>query len=143
MVICVPLLTLELLAGLVIATTGDALAVTEIVIGDEVVTPLSLSVALTVIVCDPPAAFDHAKLYGAVRSSPSFVVPLKNSTFLIDPSASVAVAEMVICVPLLTLELLAGVVMETAGSVLDVTSIVIADDVVTAFSLSVALAVIV
>ena len=32
------------------------------------------------------------KLYGAVVSSPSFVVPLKNSTFVTVPSASEAIA---------------------------------------------------
>ena len=103
-----------------------------------------MSVALAVSECVPEGAFAHAKLYGFVVSSPSLVVPLKNSTFVIDPFVSEAVAVIVTVAPLLNVALLAGAVILTAGGLLEVlTTIDIDDDVAMAFLSSVALAVIV
>ena len=56
----------------------------------------ALSVALAVIACAPNPASTHSKLYGAVGSSPIFVVPSKNSTNVIVPSKSLAAAVIVI-----------------------------------------------
>jgi hypothetical protein len=124
-------------------TTGASFTMTDIETGDDVVVPLSLSVALAVMVWAPGAAFRHEKVYGLVRSSPSFVFPLKNSTLVMDPFASVAVATILIATPPGKTVLSAGLVMETTGGVFDVTEIVTGDDVVTLLSLSVALTVIV
>ena len=71
------------------------------------------------------------------------VVPSKNSTFVTVPLASDAVAEIVIEFPSANCALFNGAVIDTTGRVfvLVVTVIVTADDVVTRFPLSVALAV--
>lgn len=73
-------------------------------------------------------------------SSPNLLEPLKNSTFEILPSASDAVALIVIVDPALKDELLAGAVILTMGGVFAVTEIATEDDVVAAPVLSVALA---
>ena len=91
--------------------------------------------------CVPTAALVHAKEYGLLRSSPSFVVPLKNSTLVTVPLASAAVAVIEIEVPTVTRALFAGAVIATVGAVLAVTVMFIAVDVVVALELSVALAV--
>src|SRR5688572_30877173 len=98
-------------------TFGVVFAVTVTLTGADVVTALALSVALAVNVCVPAGALFQAKLYGLLVSSPNFVVPLKNSTLTIVPSASVAFALIVIAVPCATELLLAGAVMETPGGV--------------------------
>ncbi len=89
-------------------------------------------------------ALVHAKLYGLLVSSPILAVPLKNSTLVIDPLASEAVAVIVIVAPLLKVALFAGPVTLTAGGLFEVlTTIAIDAEVVMAFLSSVAFAVIV
>ena len=92
--------------------TGGVLELLTVIVirCDVVVAPL-LSVALAVIVYVPAATLFQTKLCGAERSSPSFVVPLKNSTLLTEPSASAALALMVIAFPATNVALLAGLVM--------------------------------
>ena len=82
-------------AGEVMLTDGAALAATLTVI----VTTLLVVTAPEVVggaggerVAFRPPTLLQVKEYGAVVSSPSFVVPLKNSTFVTVPSASEAVA---------------------------------------------------
>src|SRR6188474_3370938 len=91
-----------LAAGLVSVTTGGMLgALTVMLTAPEVVAAPWSSVAFAVIEKVPAGAFPQAKLYGVLVSSPSFAVPLKNSTFTIDPLVSLAFAVMVIVAPLL------------------------------------------
>ena len=75
--------------------TNEALAfvlATMICAGGDVPVAPPLVVAFAVKTYVPAGAFDHVKLYGAVRSSPSLVVPRKNSTLVIDPVGVLAVA---------------------------------------------------
>src|SRR5512132_395666 len=74
------------------AVGGVLLALTVIVDAALVVVAPRLSVARAVSVYVPAATLPQVKLYGAVVSSPSFAAPLKNSTFVTEPSASDAVA---------------------------------------------------
>ena len=60
---------------------------TVIAMAALVVVPPALSVALAVRVYAPAVTLGHDKLYGAALSSPSFVVPWKNSTSVIVPVA--------------------------------------------------------
>ena len=119
--------------GAVISTTGGLLVLTEIATAVDVEILLSLSVALAVRLWLPTAALPQIKLYGLVRSSPNFVVPLKNSTFVIVPLASVAVAVIVIGAPMVNCELLAGPVIATTGLATLATVITTAVDVVVLF----------
>ena len=79
------------------------------------------------------------KLNGAEVSVLSRVVPWKNSTLLMVPSASLAVALIVMLAGAVNTVLFDGLVMLTVGRVFEIT--VIALEVVTALLLSVALAV--
>ncbi len=81
------------------------------------------------------------KLYGAKVSVKSSVVPWKNSTLLMVPSESLAVASMVMLAGAVNTALFAGFEMLTVGSTLLLTLIATALEVVTALLLSVALAV--
>src|SRR5687767_1574848 len=108
-----PVAKLALLAGDVILAVGVALP-TVTFTTDEVVAEPWLSVAFAVNAYDPAGTLVHAKEYGDVRSSPSFVVPLKNSTFVTDPLSD-ALAVIVIVDPETNVALLAGAVMLTVG----------------------------
>jgi hypothetical protein len=114
-----PVAKSALLAGPVNDMAGGVFELlTVTVIGaDVVVAPLS-SVAFAVNVYVPAATLFHTKLCGPERSSPSFVVPLKNSTLLTDPSESAAFALMVIAFPATNVALFAGLEIETDGGAL-------------------------
>ena len=64
---------------------------------------------------EPTGAFDHVILYGAVRSSPTFVVSRKNSTLVIDPVDVLAVAFMTTVAGATYVAPLAGAVSVTVG----------------------------
>ena len=134
-----------LLLGLVRLQSEDTVTglTTTLTIAEVVEAP-RLSVAFAVSECVPAGTLVHGKLYGAIASSPSLDVPLKNSTLLIAPPTSAALALIVTVVPALTVALFAGAVMFTVGGLFPVlTTIRMALDVVTAFLSSVAFAVIV
>jgi hypothetical protein len=76
-----------------------------------------LSVAFAVRLYDPAATLLHVKEYGVVVSSPSFVVPWKNSTFATDP-LSEALAVIVMLAGAANDALFAGAVMLAVGGVL-------------------------
>ena len=82
------------------------------------VTPPKLSVARAVSVYVPAATPLQVKLYGAVVSSPSFVVPLKNSTLVTVPSASEAVAARFTVAGAVKVAPLLGCVSVTVGAAL-------------------------
>lgn len=135
-------LKLALLAGAVRDTVGGVFgAVTVILTVADVTLRLRLSVALAEIAYVPAATEFHTKLYGLLVSSPSFVVPLKNSTLETVPSASLAVAVIVMFDPLIKFALFAGPVRLTVGEPLGAcTEIDIEDELAIAPSLSVTLA---
>ena len=116
---------------------------TVMLIALEVVTAPALSVALAVSVKFPAATLFHVKLYGDVVSVPNSVLPLNNSTLLMVPSLSVAVASMAIFAGAVKVAPLAGLVMLTVGDRLadGLTVMLIGLEVVAAPELSVALAV--
>ena len=64
---------------------------------------------------------------GLVKSSPSLVVPLKNSTLVTEPLASAAVAVIVIGDPLVNWAPFEGDVIETVGGVFTAAHTVIVD----------------
>src|SRR5918993_2480673 len=101
-------------------TVGLLLPVTEMVTAVDVVVAFSLSVTFTVNVCVPTLALLKAKLYGLEISSPNLVAPSKNSTRVIEPLASDAVAVTVIAEPCAKDELLAGAVILPTGNVFEV-----------------------
>src|SRR4051794_26103385 len=105
-------------AGEVIAALGGVLPalLTVIVAGALVVLAPNSSVARAVTAYVPAATPLQLKLYGAVVSSPSFVVPLKNSTFVTVPSGSDAVAARLTVAGAGDVALFAGCVSETGGA---------------------------
>ena len=82
----------------------------------EVVAAPLLSVAFAVSENAPAPGFIHAKVYGGLRLSPSFVVPLKNSTLLTLPSASEAFATRVMVAGAWNRDATTGLVMPTHGA---------------------------
>src|ERR1700741_572133 len=101
-----------------------------------------LSVARAVIKWVPSATSVHVKAYGLERSSPSFVLPLKNSTRLIVPLAILAVAVNKTDVPATKVEFGAGLVMATTGGLAPAPTVMLtAVDVAVPLRLLVALAV--
>src|SRR5690606_15059823 len=133
--------TLALFDGEVIVTTGGEFVSAIMFTAADVVTLLLLSVAFAVSTCFPVGTLLHAKEYGAVASSPSFLSPAKNSTFLIEPSESDAFAVMVTEAPVKTLALFDGEVIDTVGGAFFSETIFTGADVVTLPWLSVALTV--
>ena len=89
----------------------------------------------------PAGTLVQLKLYGAEVSVLSRVVPWKNSTLLIVPSESLAVALMVMLAGAVNTVLFVGLVMLTVGAAFVLTLTVTIVEVVTALLLSVALAV--
>ena len=100
-------------------TVGATLGELTVILDDTlVVTPPRLSVARAVSVYVPAATPLQVKLYGAVVSSPSFVVPLKNSTLVTVPSASEAVAARFTVAGAVKVAPLLGCVSVTVGAAL-------------------------
>ena len=92
----------------------------------------------------PTEAFDHARLQPSVPfvSSPSFVAPSKNSTFVTVPSGSAAVAVIVMFAGNVNVAPFVGLAMLTVGDrFAALTTILTAAEVVVAVALSVAFAV--
>src|SRR3954462_2771865 len=81
-----------LLVGPVITTAGGILVTTLMFLTEEIVIAPSLSVACAVSTYSPASTLLHTKPNGALVASPTLFVPAKNSTRLIVPSASAAVA---------------------------------------------------
>jgi hypothetical protein len=103
--------------GEVMLTVGALLLLfTVTVTVDDVVLALLLSVACAVMLYVPAATPFQMNEYGLVRSSPSFVDPLKNSTLLTVPSESDAVALIVMFASAVNEALLAGDVTLTVGA---------------------------
>jgi hypothetical protein len=104
-----------LLAGDVMLAVGGVLpALTVMFTPEDVPVRPKLSVARAVKLYEPVATFVQENEYGDDVSSPSFVVPWKNSTFATDP-LSEAVALIVIFAGAVNEALLAGDVMLAVG----------------------------
>src|SRR5215213_8819058 len=82
--------------------------------GDVAIPPL-LSVAFAVTECDPAGMLFHGTLYGADVSTPIEVAPVKNSTCVTVPFASLAVAVRVRLDPAGKIVLVCGDVTVTVG----------------------------
>src|SRR5687768_12307180 len=132
-----------LFAGVVMLTSGGTLELlTSMETPPDVFTAAWLSVAFAVRMYVPAGTLLHTNVWGLVRSSPSFVVPVKNSTLLTVPSLSVAFALMVTVFPVVKVALLTGLVMLTEGAAFAaLTVMVTAADVLMPALLSIALAV--
>ena len=139
-----------MLAGAVNETVGATFvagAFTLIVTVAEVVTAPELSVAFAVRVYVPVAIPVHVNVYGAaVLVEPAYnAEPLKNSTFVMVPSESAALAVSVTEAGAVYVTLFAGAVKETVGATFvcvgTFTLTETAEEVVAAPALSVAFAV--
>lgn len=107
-------------AGLVNNAEGgefDAPATTILTAVEVFVAP-PLSVARAVSEYEPVATLDHVIAYGLVVSVPRRVPFEKNSTFLIEPPESVAVAARLMLAPAVNVAPFAGLVRDTCGAVL-------------------------
>src|SRR5688572_23367788 len=109
--------TLDVSAGDVSVIAGTWLGLTVIFTGAEVVRAVRLSVAFAVSVKLPAGTSVHEKAYGDEVSSPNFVDPLKNSTFVTVPSLSAASAVMLIVAGARKLAPFAGAVIDTVGKI--------------------------
>jgi hypothetical protein len=125
-------------AGLVSDTEGGGFDTTMFTAVDVFVAPL-LSVARAVSEYEPAATLDHVIAYGLVVSVPRRAPFAENSTFVIEPPGSLAVAVSEMFDPAVNVAPFAGFVSDTEGG--EFTTMFTAVDVVVCHSLSVARAV--